>query len=60
MPNCPEKIKQNKTPSNHTIETVASHNQAASRQLPKSDYDLWGYISDELKMDIPDKPQIRS
>ncbi|EPQ5229957.1 murein transglycosylase D [Providencia stuartii] len=55
----PKKIKQNKTPTNHTIETVAPHNQAASRQLPKVDYDLWGYVSDELKMDIPDKPQIR-
>lgn len=55
----PKKIKQNKQLNNHTIETVASHNQAASRQLPKVDYDLWGYISDELKMDVPDNPQIR-
>lgn len=55
----PKKTKQSKQLNNHTIETVASHNQAASRQLPKVDYDLWGYISDELKMDVPDNPQIR-
>lgn len=55
----PKKVKQNKPSANHTIETVASHNQAASRQLPKADYDLWGYISDELKMDVPDNAQIR-
>lgn len=55
----PKKTKQNKPPVNHTIETIASHNQAASRQQSKVDYDLWGYISDELNMDIPDNPQIR-
>ncbi|QCJ69060.1 murein transglycosylase D [Providencia heimbachae] len=55
----PKKIKQNKSSANHTVETIASHNQAASRQLPKVDYDLWGYISDELKMDVPDNPNIR-
>ncbi len=55
----PNKTKQSKSSANHTVETVASHNQAASRQQPKADYDLWGYISDELKMNVPDNPQIR-
>ncbi len=55
----PQKTKQNRSSANHTIETIAPHNQAASRQLPKMDNDLWGYISDELKMDIPDNAIIR-
>ncbi len=55
----PNKVKQSKPSANHTVETIASHNQAASRQQPKADYDLWGYISDELKMNVPNNPQIR-
>lgn len=55
----PQKTKQNRSSANHTIETIAPHNQAASRQIAKVDNDLWGYISDELKMDIPDNAIIR-
>lgn len=55
----PQKTKQNKSSANHTIETIAPHNQAASRQISKADSDLWGYISDELKMEIPDNAIIR-
>ncbi|APG51210.1 TPA: murein transglycosylase D [Providencia stuartii] len=55
----PQQTKQNRSSANHTIETVAPHNQAASRQISTVDNDLWGYISDELKMDIPDNAIIR-
>lgn len=55
----PQKTKQNRSSANHTIETIAPHNQAASRQISKADNDLWGYISDELKMEIPDNAIIR-
>ncbi|HHR6030059.1 TPA: murein transglycosylase D [Providencia alcalifaciens] len=52
-------VKQPKSSANHSIDTVASHNQAASRQASKVDHDLWGYISGELKMDIPENATIR-
>ncbi|EKT53504.1 murein transglycosylase D [Providencia sneebia] len=55
----PQKTQQSKSSANHSIENVASHNQAASRQTSSIDNDLWGYISDELKMNIPDNPMIR-
>ncbi len=51
--------KHQKSSANHSIDTVASHNQAASRQLSKVDHDLWGYISGELKMDIPNNSTVR-
>lgn len=55
----PQKTKQNRSSAHNTIETIAPHNQAASRQISMADNNLWGYISDELKMDIPDNAIIR-
>ncbi|KPD03532.1 murein transglycosylase D [Moellerella wisconsensis] len=51
--------KQNVSSASHAIETVASHNQAASRQTPLLENDLWGYISDELKMNVPKNERIQ-
>nr|WP_314263442.1 murein transglycosylase D [uncultured Moellerella sp.] len=54
-----KQVKQNTSSANYVTNQVASHNKAASRKAPSIENDLWGYISDELKMNIPENTRVQ-